>query len=148
MIQPVKRPVRTGLRLMGGCALLAIATVILSVDGVDSRPYFREPYYAQTIGNCEPARRQTCLHMVSWRRALVPSCSLHHQCSAGSACAGTVPLAPAGRLRRPARQTGQGVHDDLHVKAVALKVQDRLGVMVGADALIIPREVADMAVGD
>ena len=31
------------------------------------------------------------------------------------------------------------------MKAVALRVGDRLGVMLGADALIIPREVADAA---
>src|SRR2546428_13687049 len=53
-----------------------------------------------------------------------------------------LPLAGYGnRNGRPAT----GVHDDLYVKAVALRVGDRLGVMLGADALIIPREVADIA---
>jgi hypothetical protein len=38
-----------------------------------------------------------------------------------------------------------GVHDDLYVKAVAFRVQDRLGIIVGADALIIPRDVEEQA---
>ena len=48
----------------------------------------------------------------------------------------SLPLAGYGsRHGKPA----SGVHDDLYVKAVALRVRDRIGVMVGADALIIPR---------
>jgi neutral ceramidase len=54
-----------------------------------------------------------------------------------------LPLAGyGGRQGRPAT----GAHDDLCVKAVALRVAGRLGVMVGADALIIPREVTELAV--
>ena len=43
-------------------------------------------------------------------------------------------------------KSATGTHDDLYVKAVALRVQGKIGVMVGADALIIPREVTEMAV--
>lgn len=53
-----------------------------------------------------------------------------------------LPLAGYGsRAGRPAT----GVLDDLWVKAVALEVGGRTGVVVGADALIIPRDVADLA---
>ncbi|MGC8989807.1 MAG: neutral/alkaline non-lysosomal ceramidase N-terminal domain-containing protein [Verrucomicrobiia bacterium] len=55
----------------------------------------------------------------------------------------SLPLAGYGaRKGRPAT----GVHDDLWAKAVALAVNGRTGIMVSADALIIPREVAEMAV--
>src|SRR5262249_18758134 len=54
-------------------------------------------------------------------------------------------LALAGYGNRKGRPAA-GVHDDLFVKAVALRVRGQLGVMVGADALIIPREVADAGV--
>jgi hypothetical protein len=54
----------------------------------------------------------------------------------------TLPLAGYGdRKGHPAR----GAHDDLFVKCIAIRVGNRLGVMIGADALIIPREVADIA---
>ncbi len=53
-----------------------------------------------------------------------------------------LPLAGYGsREGRPAT----GVLDDLWVKAVAWEMDGRTGVVVSADALIIPREVADMA---
>ncbi|HOK76744.1 MAG TPA: neutral/alkaline non-lysosomal ceramidase N-terminal domain-containing protein [Verrucomicrobiota bacterium] len=54
-----------------------------------------------------------------------------------------LPLAGYGaRKGRPAT----GFHDDLWAKAVALAVNGRTGIMVSADALIIPREVAEMTV--
>ena len=53
-----------------------------------------------------------------------------------------LPLAGYGdRKGKPA----SGAHDDVNVKAVALRVGSRLGVMLGVDSLIIPREVADLA---
>lgn len=54
-----------------------------------------------------------------------------------------LPLAGYGdRKGRPA----EGVLDDVWVKAVALSVGSRTGVVVAADALIIPRDVAETAV--
>lgn len=53
-----------------------------------------------------------------------------------------LPLAGYGqRQGRPAT----GVHDDLWVKATALAVGGRTGIIVSADALIIPRDVAEAA---
>jgi len=55
----------------------------------------------------------------------------------------SVPLAGYGnRKGTPAA----GIHDELWVKAVAFASRSATGVMVAADALIIPREVADRAV--
>jgi hypothetical protein len=42
-------------------------------------------------------------------------------------------------------RSATGTHDEIDVKAVALRVGDRTGVMVSADLLIIPREIADAA---
>lgn len=54
-----------------------------------------------------------------------------------------IPLAGYGN-REGAPATG--IHDELWVKAVAFASRSATGVMVAADALIIPREVADRAV--
>ncbi|MEN9734923.1 MAG: hypothetical protein RLZ45_2918, partial [Verrucomicrobiota bacterium] len=54
-----------------------------------------------------------------------------------------VPLAGYGN-RQGAPATG--IHDELWVKAVAFATRSATGVMVSADALIVPREVADRAV--
>src|SRR5262245_30436326 len=42
-------------------------------------------------------------------------------------------------------RSASGVHDDLYIKAVALRVGNRTTVMIGADLLIMPREIADLA---
>ena len=44
----VTRALRISLRVLAGLATLAGAAVILCLDGVDNRPYFRESYYART----------------------------------------------------------------------------------------------------
>ncbi|MFZ9854783.1 MAG: neutral/alkaline non-lysosomal ceramidase N-terminal domain-containing protein [Limisphaerales bacterium] len=54
-----------------------------------------------------------------------------------------IPLAGYGN-RQGAPATG--IHDELWVKAVAFATRSATGVMVSADALIVPREVADRAV--
>jgi neutral ceramidase len=53
-----------------------------------------------------------------------------------------VPLAGYGNRRG---KSATGVHDDVYVKAIAIRVSGKTGVMVGADALLIPPEVAQSA---
>jgi hypothetical protein len=106
----------------------------------------RQPYYAETAARlrADLATNQTVRGELSagFGRAL-----LSPTVNAGSdqplkGQFRSLPLAGYGsRHGQPAR----GVHDDLFVKAVALRVGDRLGVMVAADALIIPAEVTDEA---
>jgi len=148
MLQPVKRPIRISLRILGGLAAVAVATAILCLDGIDNRPYVREPYYAQTAARLRAEAETNNLV----RGELAAGCGRARLSPTVNASQDvpdkgqfrSLPLAGyGGRHGKPAK----GVHDDLYVKAIALKVQGRLGVMVGADALIIPREVADMAVG-
>ncbi len=146
MMQPVKRPLRIGLRVLAGLAVLAVATVILCVDGVDSRPYFRESYYAQTIAQLHASAETNKLARGELaagfgRARLSPTVNAPEDVPAQGQFR-SLPLAGYGnRHGRPAK----GIHDDLYVKAVALKVQGRIGVMVGADALIMPPEVAEKA---
>lgn len=54
----------------------------------------------------------------------------------------SLPLAGYGnRNGKPA----EGKNDDLHVKAVALRVGDETAVLIACDALIVPREVSELA---
>ena len=146
MLPAVKRPLRIGLRILAGLAVLVASTVILCLDGVDSRPYFREPYYAKTVAQLRASGETNTLARGELaagfgRARLTPTVNAPQDAPAQGQFR-SLPLAGYGsRHGRPAK----GVHDDLYVKAVALKVQGRIGVMVGADALIIPAEVADKA---
>ena len=138
----MKRALKWGLRIAGGLAAVMVLALVAGLERVDYRPYMREPYYAETAARL--------------RADLATHGAVRGELSAGFGSALLSPVVNAdrdeplqGRFRslplagygnrhgRPA----QGVHDDLFVKAVALRVGDRLGVMVAADALIIPAEV-------
>lgn len=133
--------------------ILALLFVLLGIalfgclDVVDYRPYFRQPYYRDTVQRL--ATRVATNSVADGELAagfgqarLTPTLNA----SASEPSVGrfrSLPLAGYGdRQGRPAT----GVHDDLFVKAVAVRVANRLGILVGADALILPREVADLAI--
>lgn len=134
---------RIGLRL--GAAVLAAVAVAFAVclDGVDYQPYFRTPYYAATAARLEAARTNRLLEAGELeagfgRARLTPGVpALADDVSKGQFR--SLPLAGYGDRRgRPAT----GVHDDLFVKAIALRAGRTTVVLVGMDALIVPREVA------
>ncbi len=126
-------------------ALFALAA-FLCLDGVDHRPYFREPYYQQTAARLASSITTNKIErgqlFAGFGQArLTPTLNA----AADNPAEGqfqSIPLAGYGnRQGRPAT----GVHDDLFVKAAALRVNGLLGVMFGIDALIVPREVSDEA---
>jgi neutral ceramidase len=147
MMWAVKRPLRICLRVLAGLAALVVATLILCLDGVDSRPYFRESYYAQTTARLRAnAETNTVARgelAAGFGRARLSPTVNTPQDIPDQGRFRSLPLAGyGGRHGKPAK----GVHDDIYVKAVALRVGDRIGVIVGTDALIIPSEVAETAV--
>jgi neutral/alkaline ceramidase-like enzyme len=142
----VKTFLRILLRLSLMLAVLIVVLLILSLDGVDYRPYLREPYYAETAARL---RTRLATNTIAYgelaagfgRARLTPTVNAPSDDPAKGQFR-SLPLAGYGnRHGKPA----QGAHDDLYVKAVALRVGDRLGVMLGADALIIPPEVTEAA---
>jgi len=142
----MKRLIRVSLYSLAGLAVLAGLSAVPCLDGVDTRPYFHEAYYAQTTAELR-ARSETnrlacgALSAGFGRARLSPTINAAQDAPEEGKFR-SLPLAGYGDRRgKPAR----GVHDDVYVKALALKVGDRVGVMVGADALIIPPEVADLA---
>src|ERR1035441_6120624 len=143
----VKRALRISLRVLAGLVTLAGATVILCLDGVDNRPYFREAYYARTTAQLQASaetNQLACGELAAgFGRARLSLTVNAPQDIPAQGRFRSLPLAGyGGRHGKPAT----GVHDDLYVKAVALRVGDRLGVIVGTDALIIPAEVSERAV--
>ncbi len=146
MWRRVRKALRIAWRIAAGLVGLLVVVLFLGLDGVDSRPYLRAPYYAETSAQL---RARIATNQVT-----------RGELSAGFGCVRLTPSVNAaqddpvhGQFRRvPLAGYGSrqgkpaaGVHDDLFVKAVALRVGDCLEVMVGADALIIPREVSEAA---
>jgi hypothetical protein len=142
----VKRLLRISLRVAVGLFVLVVALLLAALDAVDHRPYLRAPYYTETKARLD-ARTATNrlaqgeLAAGFGRVRLTPGVNAVGDDPAQGQFR-SVPLAGYGnRKGKPAT----GVHDDLFVKAVALQVGERVGVMVGADALIIPAEVSETA---
>ena len=147
MIQLVKRLLRIGLWVLAGLAVLAVVAVIVCLDGVDSRPYFRESYYTNTIAQLRAEVETNTIAQGELaagfgRARLSPTVNAPQDAPAQGQFR-SLPLAGYGNRHG---KSATGIHDDLYVKAVALRVHGRIGVMVGADALIIPPEVAEKAV--
>lgn len=129
----MKKTARIAARVFIALLLFAAILALACLDAVDYRPYFRQPYYQQTI-----ARLQTSAKTNALARG---------ELSAGFGSAKltpTFPLPLSGYGDRKGK-LATGVHDDLFVKAVALRVGNRTGIIFGADALIVPREVSDAA---
>ncbi len=140
----MKKRLRLPGRLAAGLVVFLGGLLLLTVDRVDHRPYMAAPYYAETAGRLHAsaganrlARGELSAGFGRARLTPTPNATPEEPAQGRFRA---LPLAGYGdRKGRPAT----GVHDDLYVKAVAVRVGDRLGVMVGADALIIPPEVTE-----
>jgi len=146
MIRVVKKAIRISGRVLMVLVVVLLLLMALCLEGVDTRTYLRQPYYTHTtarlkaiVGTNAVARGELAAGF--GRAKLTPTVNAP-QDNPVTGQFRALPLAGYGaRHGRPA----QGVHDDLFVKAVAFKAGNQLGVMLGADALIIPPEVAAMA---
>jgi len=144
--RPRRRWLKWGVRAVVAGAGVVIVSVVCSVKPVDNTPYFTTQYYETTQSHfaeqaeaCQPVTGP--LRAGFGRAKLSPSVGAAQDAPEEGRFR-TVPLAGYGdRQGRPA----EGIHDDLWVKAVALEVGTQRVVMVSADALIIPREIAESA---
>ncbi|MBI4624854.1 MAG: neutral/alkaline non-lysosomal ceramidase N-terminal domain-containing protein [Verrucomicrobia bacterium] len=127
-------------------AALVAAALLLCLDRVDHRPYFHAPYYTETAARLRAGTTADSITRgelaAGFGRALLTPTVNSPQDDPTSGQFRSLPL--AGHSRRRGK-FATGVHDDLYVKAAALRVGGRVGVMVGADALIIPHEVTEAA---
>lgn len=143
-IEGMTKPRRLLLRLSLGTTLLVPLGAGITLDGVDHRPYMASAYATETAARLRESIRAGAivhgdLEAGFGRARLTPTIDAPHDDPSRGQFR-SMPLAGFGsRDGKPAT----GTHDDLEVKAVAFRVADQLGVMVGADALIIPPEVTE-----
>ena len=142
----MKRTAQRLLRILAGLVALVAALLFAGLDGVDYRPYLKSPYFAETANRLKAVTATNAVARgelkAGFGRALLTPTINAAQDDPEKGQFRAMPLAGFGnRQGKPAT----GVHDDLYVKAVAVRVGGTLGVMVGADALIVPREVTELA---
>jgi neutral ceramidase len=142
----MRKGVKIAVRILVGMVILLIVAALVCLEGIDYTPYFRTPYYHETMTRLHAL--QLTNHAVigpleaGFGKVVLTPIDDAGKDKAGAAGPGLLPLAGfGGRKGRPAT----GVKDDVYVKAVAIRSQSSLAVLVAADALIIPREVAEIA---
>jgi hypothetical protein len=143
----VKKLLRITFRIAIAGALFVASVLVVCLEGVDYRPFLRESYYSETAARLRAGSATNTIVrgelQAGFGRALLSPTVNAPQDEPAQGRFRAIPLAGYGNRHG---KSATGVHDDLYVKAVALRVGDHLGVMVGSDALIIPPEVADAAV--
>ncbi len=132
------------LRLSLATALVFPVAAGLSLDGVDHRPYFATDYGTETEARLRDSLTKSAvvrgdLEAGFGRVRLTPTINAEYDDPIRGRFRSMTLAGFGNRDGRPAT----GTHDDLEVKAVAIRVAGQVGVMVGADALIIPPEVTD-----
>ncbi len=130
----MKKFAKTAVRLLAVVALLLLAAGVASLTGIDDRELAVPPV--------APARVEPGLLRAGFARVkFTPTVGVSRD-DPGRGEFRFLPLAGYGnRKGKPA----EGVHDDVWVKAVAFAVGGQTGVVVCADALIVPREVTALA---
>jgi neutral ceramidase len=146
MWRHMKRVLKRAAWTVAAIAALLLATAIATLTTVDRTPYRQLPAFAQASSRLQRAKSASNVVFGELRAGfgrvrLTPTVGAVGADPAQGRFQ-AVPLAGYGaRHGQPA--TGQ--HQELWVKAVAFAVAGRTGVVVSADALIIPRAVADTA---
>jgi hypothetical protein len=142
----MKRALKWLARVVVGLAGLGLLLLLATLTRVDHSPFRDLPAGKETAAALESLQHATNL-VVGELRAGFGRARLTPTLGAGVEApeAGqfrAVPLAGYGaRQGRPAT----GVDQEVWVRAVAVAVAGRTGVVVAAEALIIPREVAELA---
>lgn len=133
---------RAGLGLAGFVVLICL----LCLNTVDYAPYFHSAYYNETAARFERISATNRIEVNTLQAGfgiarLTPTLNASEDKPAQGEFR-HIPLAGYGnRDGKPAT----GVHDDLWLKAIAVRVGRQTGILFGTDALIVPREVADQA---
>jgi neutral ceramidase len=130
--------------VVGVIILLLIIAFFMITGTVDHTPYFKDSYYALTLSRLDSVQKKMvpvygALQAGFARVNITPSINADKDDSQRGAFK-VMPLAGYGdRHGRPA----EGTHDSLFIKAIALKVDAHLIILLASDLLIMPPEVSD-----
>ena len=127
--------------------LLLIGIILFwSINRVDYTPYFKSDYYTSTKARLDSIAAD--LHLskgavqVGLSKNSITPTLLADTDDPASGRFAALPLSGyGGRKGAPAT----GIHDSLFVKAIAIKVADKIMVFVGSDLLIMPPDVSELS---
>jgi neutral ceramidase len=132
-----------------GIALGIILSVLIilffiATDQVDVTPFYSSAYFKTSCSRIDSLKKNTVAEDDSLkagfaRVSITPQLGAAEDTPADGKFK-TIPLAGYGaRKGKPAT----GIHDSIFIKAVALKVKQKLVIFIGADLLIMPPNITD-----
>lgn len=126
--------------------ILAIIFIFLfwALEKVNFTPYFESGYYIKTRSRLDSVRQNLSLAQGKvfigfGKRSITPGMGAEKD-DPEKGVFRSVPLAGFGNRRG---KSAEGVHDSIFVKAMALKVQEKLLVFIGSDMLIVPPKIVE-----
>ena len=134
------------LKITGALVIIAILLLFLVIQRVDYTPYFETGYYKITKERLDSLTKELGnykgkVYIGFGIESITPVLNSDRDDPETGKFV-RIPLAGyGGRQGAPAT----GIHDSLYVKSVAVRVGDRIIVLVGADLLIMPPEVSQQA---
>jgi hypothetical protein len=135
---------RTFLKIFGAIILLLLLVFIWALERVDYTPYFDDDYYGSSRSGLDSISAQLALaegavELGFARESITPALGAEED-DPETGDFKELPLAGYGdRKGSPA----EGIHDSLFVKALAIRVEEELLVLIGSDMLIVPPNVSE-----
>ena len=130
-------------KILGVLFLIILLFLFWAIKSVDYTPYFKTDYYKSTNARLDSlsnnAVEQTGHVLIGFGKQSITPILNGDQDDSALGKFKEIPLAGyGGREGAPAT----GIHDSLFVKAVAIKVNEKIMVFIGSDLLIMPPEVS------
>ncbi len=133
---------RTFLKILGAIILVLVIVLLWALERVDYSPYFDADYYSKTRFDLDSISAQLSLAEgeveVGFGRASITPGLGAGEDDPGAGVFREMPLAGFGSRKGT---YAEGVHDSLFVKAVAIRVEEQLLVLIGSDMLIVPPNI-------
>ena len=135
---------RTFLKILGTIILVLVIVLLWALERVDYSPYFDADYYSKTRFDLDSISAQLSLAEgeveVGFGRASITPGLGAGEDDPGAGVFREMPLAGFGSRKGT---YAEGVHDSLFVKAVAIRVEEQLLVLIGSDMLIVPPNITE-----
>lgn len=135
---------RTFLRIIGALIVIIIILLFGALDNVDYSPYFNSNYYNKTRLRLDSISGRLSLakgevQVGFGKENITPGLGAEED-NPETGVFKEIPLAGFGSRKGT---FSKGIHDSLFVKAVAIRVEEQLLVLVGSDMLIVPSNISE-----
>ncbi|MCK4992857.1 MAG: neutral/alkaline non-lysosomal ceramidase N-terminal domain-containing protein, partial [Bacteroidales bacterium] len=132
------------MKILGAIILVLVIVLLWALERVDYSPYFDADYYSETRSGLDSISADLSLaggevELGFGRASISPGLGAGED-DPEAGVFKEMPLAGFGSRKG---SFAEGIHDSLFVKAVAIRVEEQLLVLIGSDMLIVPPNITE-----